>query len=514
MPTFEQERQAPVDIAEAQARAAWRILCHEDLEMASIALLDELLQEEKQSTCAFLVIGDREGEGDLRLWGRTDAGETLEDPRLLLNHQASRRALAGAECFTVEGFEGAPHGPELFLSRRVNAVKVVASLRRSLGAAPFTAEEVESLREIFLVVTLALERQLLRSESSQRLPPLPPHPAWTYHGLTCRSPAMRSLVETIERVKDTDFSVCIVGESGTGKELVARAIHNAGTASDRPFVAESASAVTENLVESELFGHVKGAFTGADEDKDGLFVLADGGTLYLDEIGDMSQLMQRKLLRVIQEGEIRPVGAPASVKVDVRLITSTNRDLERMVEEKEFRGDLYWRLNVITIEVPPLRKRLEDLPILIREIQEELRAEGIRMRPLSKSALRAMENYHWPGNVRQLVNVLRRVTVTCRGREIGKKDLLGHLRREHGTPWRGEGLLREGTGVTLRVPLRATFKDLVGECEKAILLNALEEYAWNKSEVTRALKIPRQSLYNKMEKYGIQMPSSEEDGEP
>jgi DNA-binding NtrC family response regulator len=494
----------PVEIAEDQALAAWRVLRHGDLDAAALATLEELLREVSPPLCAFLAVSQATGE--VRYWGRTGDGTVVEDASLLANHEAVRDALAGEACFTKEARDGAAFGPELFLGgTAARETSVAASLRRPLGAAPYGEEEAEILKATFAAVLPALERAILRTGDTRPEPPAP-DAQWTYYGLACRSPAMRRLVEDIERIKETDFSVLITGESGSGKELVARALHEAGARRDRPFVSESASAITESLVESELFGHVKGAFTGAEEDKDGLFVLAGGGTLYLDEIGDMSPAMQRKLLRVIQEGIVRPVGASRSIEVDVRLITSTNRNLDRLVEDGQFRADLYWRLNVITVEVPPLRSRREDLPLLVRAIQEGLRTEGLRVRPLSESALRAAENYHWPGNVRQLQSVLRRASMEAAGREIGKKELLRHLPRESATPWRGEGFVRDGAEVMIRVPLRPSFKGLVGECEKAILANALREHAWNKSEVTRALKIPRQSLYNKMEKYGLAPP--------
>jgi len=506
MPETPNGNHLPVEVTESAAQAAFRILHQDSLTRAVPILLDELLREAVSARFAFLVI--RLGGQELGAWGAVKNGKFLEDVSFLLNHKALRRAFSGDVPFVVEGLGGeggTSFGPELFIPLDVDdTLSAVASVRRDRGGAPFTAEESRQLLAAFSVCLRAMERLLLRHPAPEAPPVLEREEE--YWGLTCLSPAMRRLAGTIERIKDRDFNVCIVGESGTGKELVARAVHKSGSRRDGPFVAESAGSITESLVESELFGHVRGAFTGAEEDKDGLFVMASGGILYLDEIGDMSPVLQTKLLRVIQESMVRPVGADKAVPVDVRILSSTNRDLEEMLESGAFRSDLYWRLNVVTLEVPPLRERKEDLPYLIACFLKELKAEGVKVKPLSESALGTIEKYHWPGNIRQLKNVLRRAAMLSAGREITKKDIEKELPRRSGTPWRGKGLMRDSGGVVLKIPLKESFKDLIAECEKAILLNALTEHSWNKSAVTRDLRIPRQSLYNKMEKYGLLNP--------
>ncbi len=325
-----------------------------------------------------------------------------------------------------------------------------------------------------------------------------------FYGIVGRDPKLTKLIDVVGKVKDNDLSLCIIGESGTGKELLARAIHRAGARSEANFVGENCGAITESLLESELFGHVKGAFTGADEDRQGLFEVANGGTLFLDEIGDMSEGMQRKLLRVLQEGVIRPIGGKDSVKVDVRVISASNRDLKALVDKGTFRADLFYRLNVITLELPPLRERAGDIPLLIRKFTSEVcREEGVR-RQFSESALTALEQYSWPGNVRELRNLVRRVVLTSKRRVIARKEVAEFLQLEGPVAHSGENIYRDDSHVVLRIPARDTFNGLIDECERLILEHALGECSWNKSKVTKVLKIPRQSLYNKIAKYDLQ----------
>jgi transcriptional regulator with PAS, ATPase and Fis domain len=217
---------------------------------------------------------------------------------------------------------------------------------------------------------------------------------------------MRKVFEVLDRVIPTDLNVYIYGETGTGKELVAKAIHYNGPRKEKPFISINCGAIPESLLESELFGYVKGAFTGADRDKKGLFEIADGGTLFLDEIGNMPGTMQRKLLRVLQENEIRPIGGEESVKIDVRVISATNRDLNELIERKEFREDLYYRLKVVEVALPPLRVRPEDIPLLAEHFLEQA-AKGTKYKKeLEPAALEALLSYDWPGNVRELENMI------------------------------------------------------------------------------------------------------------
>ena len=241
-------------------------------------------------------------------------------------------------------------------------------------------------------------------------------------GLVGASPAMEVVFELIERVAPTHVSVLVQGETGTGKELVARALHRASPRSAGPFQAENCAAVPANLLESELFGHVKGSFTGAVADRKGTFASADGGTVFLDEIGDMPLEMQSKLLRVLQDGELRPVGSSKVVKVDVRLVAATHKDLAAMCAEKTFREDLLYRLNVVTLDLPPLRDRAGDVPLLVRALTARLRPELGRDLEVTPEALSALEAWDWPGNVRELENELQRAAVLADG-PIGLEDL-------------------------------------------------------------------------------------------
>ena len=245
-------------------------------------------------------------------------------------------------------------------------------------------------------------------------------------GLIGDSPAMQQVFELLERVAPTHVSVLVLGETGTGKELVARGLHLGSPRAAGPFQAENCAAVPANLLESELFGHVKGSFTGAIADRKGTFVSADGGTVFLDEIGDMPLEMQSKLLRVLQDGEVRPVGSNKVQRVDVRLVAATNRDLEAMCAEKSFRQDLYYRLNVVTLRLPPLRERRGDVAHLVRFFTARLRRELGRELEISEGALAALEAWRWPGNVRELENELQRAAVFADG-TIRPEDLSPHI---------------------------------------------------------------------------------------
>jgi DNA-binding NtrC family response regulator len=326
----------------------------------------------------------------------------------------------------------------------------------------------------------------------------------SFYGIVGRDEKLQKVFEVVTKIKNSDLSVCIFGESGTGKELLARALHTSSRRKDTPFGAENCGASPDNLIESELFGHLKGSFTGADEDKQGLFEVASGGTLFLDEIGDMSEGVQRKLLRVLEEGVIRPIGGKGPVKVDVRVLCASNRDLKVLVQKGSFRADLYYRLNVITLALPPLRDRAVDIPALVGHLAAQLgEEEGIRKR-FSVSAMKALCEYPWPGNIRELTNVLRRVILTCPRSLVARKDVVGLLSPVNVTPRSGENMERDEDELSLRIPVRESFNEIIEECERVVLLNALNQCAWNKSKVTKALKIPRQSLYNKIAKYQLE----------
>ncbi|OGQ90464.1 MAG: two-component system response regulator, partial [Deltaproteobacteria bacterium RIFOXYC2_FULL_48_10] len=305
------------------------------------------------------------------------------------------------------------------------------------------------------------------------------------HDIIGNSPAIQALLDTIRMVAPTDANVLVVGESGTGKELVSAAIHENSPRKDQPFVRINCAAITETLLESELFGHEKGSFTGADKARKGKFLLADKGSILLDEIGEMSLAMQAKLLRVIQEKEITPVGSDRNIKTDVRVIASTNRDLKKMAEEGKFRHDLYYRLNVVSIEIPPLRKRKEDIPSLALYFLELFSKKNKRdIKGFSPDAMDAMIRYDWEGNVRELMNCVERGVVLARSDYIGAEDLSfvpavkDQDRREPDEP-----------GSLSRIE------------EKAIL-STLESSQGNKSETARKLGITRKTLLKKLKQYG------------
>ena len=308
-------------------------------------------------------------------------------------------------------------------------------------------------------------------------------------GIIGSSPAMRTLMEMLVMVAPSDATVLICGESGTGKELVARAIHANSGRSQGPFVAVNCAALSDNLLESELFGHEKGAFTGADRRRDGHFAHADTGTLFLDEIGEISQAMQVKLLRVIQEREFQRVGGDQSIRVDVRLVAATNRDLEKEVEAGRFRQDLYFRLNVVTLDTPPLRDRLEDIPLLAQHFLERYSAKNNkRIKGFTPSAMDCLLKHPWPGNVRELENVVERAVVLLVGDYVSERELPASV--------------AAGPAEDANAPVQLAGLSL-DEVEKRAVLQTLEACNGNKSEAARRLGVTRKTLHAKLARYGL-----------
>jgi two-component system response regulator HydG len=284
--------------------------------------------------------------------------------------------------------------------------------------------------------------------------------------------------------------VLVTGESGTGKELVARAIHSGGPRKDRTFIAINCSSIPETLIESELFGHMRGAFTGATSDKKGVFEAADKGTLFLDEIGEMPLEMQAKLLRALQSGEIQKVGSPRTVIVDVRIIAATNRNLREMVKAKTFREDLFYRLAVVTMELPPLRARPDDIPMLVQHFIEKNRLDRLgRVEHVSPEVLRLMMRYSWPGNVRELETVIKNASIFCETDTLRPEDLSNF-----------PGIVG-GTGVA-PAPTTRTVRPLA-DLERDAIVHALEVFSGNKKKTSEELGIDRRTLYNKLSMYGI-----------
>lgn len=320
-----------------------------------------------------------------------------------------------------------------------------------------------------------------------------------YTNIVGESVAIRRVIDLLIKLEESEVPVLITGESGTGKELIARAIHAHSMRKDAPLMVQNCAALNENLLESELFGHVKGAFTGALKDKSGLFDVADKGTLFLDEVGEMTASLQAKLLRVLQDGSYSPVGASVLKFCDVRIVAATNRDLETMVQRGEFREDLYYRLNVFRVELPPLRARQGDVLLVAQHLLSIARQRASeRGRPInttgfSQAALKAMERYNWPGNIRQMENEIERAIIMSSGKqEIDLDSLSDRVRAgpDQDLP-NAEGELR---------PLNEMIEDL----EKAALRSALKVARGNRSEVARLLRISRTSVVSKIAQYGLE----------
>jgi len=309
------------------------------------------------------------------------------------------------------------------------------------------------------------------------------------------SEALRRVLDLVERVADTDSTVLITGESGTGKELIARAVHWGSRRAERMFVTVNCGAIPEELLESELFGHVRGAFTNAVAAREGRFSLAHGGTIFLDEIGDMSPSLQVKLLRVLQDRTFEPVGSSQTQRVDVRVIAATNQDLTTAIRERRFREDLFYRLNVIPVETPPLRERKDDIPLLVqhflKKVQEERRVPSCS---LEDDALARLYAYDWPGNVRELENTIERLVVLKGGGAIGVADLPVSLREAA-----VRGVSPSPTLTSAGLPLTAT----VDRFEAELIRQALQHTNWNKNQAAKLLEMNRTTLLEKIKKHGL-----------
>lgn len=314
---------------------------------------------------------------------------------------------------------------------------------------------------------------------------------YKYDNMIGKSKPMQNLYSLLDKIRGADSTVLVQGENGTGKELIAKAIHYNSNRKDKAFVIQNCSAFNDNLLESELFGHVKGSFTGAVRDKKGLFEIADKGTFFLDEIGDTSPTMQVKLLRVLQEGTFIPVGALEPRRVDVRIIAATNKTLKDMVEQGTFREDLYYRLNVINIGVPPLRERKEDIPLLAEFFLNKAQ-NGSMKKALTKRALEKLYDYAWPGNVRELQNEMERVNVLSSHETKITADMLSPKIIEASEKGKVQGARVHGK-----------LKDALEELEREMIKEGLRRTGWNKSKLAKELGISRAGLIMKVEKYGL-----------
>ena len=353
-----------------------------------------------------------------------------------------------------------------------------------LGAFDYITKPFE-IEQLLIAVDRALRDRELRHELARLREEVADK--YRFENIIGRSTAMQEVFDLIRRVADSPVSVLVTGESGTGKELVARALHFNSRRKGQPFMAVNCAAIPDTLLESELFGYKRGAFTDATQDRKGLLEEAGGGTVFLDEIAELSPQLQAKLLRTLQEREIRPLGSSVSVPIDVRFVSATNRELEALLRSGEFREDLYYRLNVVNIAIPPLRERVEDvLPLAGHLLQQAATRAGLGQKSISPEAAKVLLGYHWPGNVRELENVMERAVALSQARQIQVPDLPPALLER-----------RPGEALAAAAARQLTLSDL----EKEYILQVLSEEKGNKSRAAARLGLDRKTLYRKLEEY-------------
>jgi DNA-binding NtrC family response regulator len=384
----------------------------------------------------------------------------------------------------IRGVMALPEPPHVVMITAFGSIETAIRAVK-LGAYDYITKPFE-LEELVLVADKALAERALRTKVERLQREV--EDRYGLGTIVAKSQAMRDVVSLVQRIAGSTASVLITGETGTGKELVARAIHYNSTRRAGPFVGVNLAAVPEGLIESELFGHKKGAFTDARFDKPGMFVEGDGGTIFLDEIGELALPLQAKLLRVLQEHEVRPLGATKNQRVDVRVIAATNKNLETMLADGSFREDLFYRLNVIHLDLPPLRSRPEDIVPLAERILEQLVAKlsqprRLRLAPEAQHLLLA---YHWPGNVRELMNVLERGVALCQGELIADDDLPQSVRERRPADFLGAAVARRMT---------------LAELEREFIERVLEDEAGNKTRAAQRLGLDRKTLYRKLDEY-------------
>jgi DNA-binding NtrC family response regulator len=382
-----------------------------------------------------------------------------------------------AVCIVVTGF-GTPE-------RSIEALDA--------GAFWFIEKDYERIACLGPLVAKALEFRRLHSTNRQLQRQL--ESRYGFENIVGHSDALRATLDTVRKVADSEATVLVLGESGAGKELIARAIHYNSPRAARPFVAVNCGAIPEELLESELFGHVRGAFTGALRDRIGRFAAANGGTLFLDEIGDMSPQLQTKLLRALQEREFEPVGSSRTERVDVRIVAATNQNLPELIKARRFREDLYFRLAVVPIEVPALRQRREDVPLLIRHFLELQRRSYPEIQGITEAAQKRLAEYDWPGNVRQLQGLIERLAILRRSGWIDESDL----------PVEITGHSPERPSVALP-PTGVDYEALVSAFEEDLIVKALEATQGNKNRAAQLLNLKRTTLVEKIRSKGIHTP--------
>ena len=410
--------------------------------------------------------------------------ETEPVDLILLDLKMKR--LQGLETLTLLQESGC-QVPVIIITAFSSVESAVQAMKR--GAFDYITKPID-IEELKLMITRALGYEELKTENRNLKEQL--REQFQVAEIIGSSPVMRELFNTISLVAPSDATILITGESGTGKELVASAIFANSLRKEQAFIKINCAALHENLLESELFGHQKGAFTGALEQRRGRFELAHKGTLFLDEIGDMTLATQAKVLRVLQEGEFERLGAAQSLHVDVRIIAATNRDLAAMVAEGTFRQDLFFRLSVVPVALPPLRERRGDIPDLARFFLKRYREKNRKdIKGLHQQALNLLMRYSWPGNIRELENCIERAVVLCLGEEITPRELPPQIAPVDILPQKALNATTPGSGPTLR------------DMEREMILNTLAETGHNKSKTAKILGIARQTLLNKLKEYDI-----------
>jgi DNA-binding NtrC family response regulator len=404
----------------------------------------------------------------------------------------------------VEGFARGPlasHDVENLTDRVRELSDSARDMEHALSRIPLMgAPDVEKLADLLEFASGEIAGYEVEKKQKEKEKPPEAVPAaitdrYKFENIVGGSGAMMEIFRMLEKVANSDSTVLVNGESGTGKELVARAIHYNGTRKDKPFVVQNCSAFNDNLLESALFGHTKGSFTGAIRDKKGLFEVADGGTFFLDEVGDMSPALQVKLLRVLQEGTFIPVGGNHPKEVDVRVIAATHKDLGELVKKGEFREDLYYRINVIRVQVPPLRERRDDIPLLVDHFMRKHHRPGQKAKGLSPAAMTIFTNYGWPGNIRELENEIERLLVLGSDLDLLPADLISGRIRDKVTP-----------SVSALLPVagaQGNLNEAVEMLEKEMIRQGLQRTNFNKSQLSRELGISRSNLILKIAKYGL-----------
>lgn len=381
--------------------------------------------------------------------------------------------------------------PVIIITAYGTVESAVAAMK--LGAYDYVNKPFD-MDEILLVIDKALEKKRLAEENIALHKEL--EKSYTFEDIVSQNSRMRNIFETVKKIADTQSTILIQGETGTGKELIARAIHNLSLRRHKLFVPVDCGALTETLLESELFGHVKGAFTGASADKKGLFEIADGGTVFLDEIGKVSLNIQAKLLRVLQDNNIKRVGEAASRKVDIRLIAASNENLETLAAAKSFRQDLFYRLNVVPIHLPALRERKEDIPLLVEHfIKKYNHLERKKLRAVSQDALNILMKYDWPGNVRELENIIHRAVVMEANAVILPKDLPFSLKQADSA---------EARAVSPRnLDFKTARRQVIAAFEKRFFCEALQRHNGNVSRAAREISFDRRNFQRKCKQYNI-----------